>query len=124
MLHVESADVGQHKVEHDDVGRLEIELSQRMEPIRSLTDEISRKGQNGPEGGAQVMVVLDDEDCPALEGLNVRHNRYIQAIFSLSPEPSIASLNPAGLKMPFGALGGGISTKPMKKACRGLAGVR
>ena len=98
MLYVESADVGQHKVEHDDVGRFEIELSQRVKPIGRLTDEISRKGQGGPEGGAQVVVVLDDENCPALEGLNVRHNRYIQAIFSLSPEPSIASLNPAGLK--------------------------
>jgi hypothetical protein len=56
------------------------------------------------------MIVLDDQHGrPALEELRVRYNRYIQAIFSLSPETSIASLcpkNTAGLAASLPDLGG------------------
>jgi len=66
-----------------------------VQPIGRFANEVPRQRKRGPERRPQIMIVLDDEDGrPALEELRVRYNRYIQAIFSLSPETSIASLSP------------------------------
>ena len=93
VVHIQAAQIWQHQVEHDEVRRLLVDLPQGMEPIGRFANEVPRQRERRPKGRAQIMVVLDDQDRgPALEELRVRYNRYIQAIFSLSPETSIACL--------------------------------
>lgn len=63
LLHGETVDVGKVQIEHDEIGRIRIELAERLEPIGCKTNFEARNTKRRTEQSTERDVVLDNQDA-------------------------------------------------------------
>ena len=60
--HLEAAELGQHEIEHDQVGAQLAGLLERLDPVGGLAHLVSLAHEIEPEGLSDDLLVLDHQD--------------------------------------------------------------